>query len=314
MEARVALHLSKPMANIVRQSLSDRVYDHLVGLLASKTLKIGSRINPRSITEELSVSRTTVNKAIEAMIKAGWLKTNEKGRPIVSAYPPKQAGACALSFDFANQTDSSYEVILERIQRGDYVPGEVFKERPLANELGVNPATVRRAAEWLRNDGFLIRLPRRGWRVVLLEACDIKDIYQVRLLLEPLAVQGAAHRISEETLDELERECDLLIERGEKATVYDRRTADQRFHRTLWESSGSRVLADVLYPLVRKLMLITTVRFRYGRTARSYEEHKQIISALRRRDAAEAVSQMRAHLRTAMKCNLDAWERPPSVS
>ena len=301
------------MANIVRQSLSDRVYDHLVRLLASKELKIGSRINPRNITEALSVSRTTVNKAIEAMIKAGWLKANEKGRPIVSAYPPKQNGSRSPSFDFANQTDSTYEVILERIQRGDYVPGEVVKERPLANELGVNPATVRRAAEWLRNDGFLVRLPRRGWRVVLLEACDIRDIYQVRLLLEPLAVHGAAHRISEDRLDELEEECDRLIELGEKATVYDRRTADQRFHRTLWESSGSRVLADVLYPLVRKLMLITTTRFRYGRTSRSYQEHKEILSALRRRDAAGAVAHMRSHLRTAMKSNLDAWERPVTV-
>ena len=127
---------------------------------------------------------------LSSLMESGWVRTNEGGRPVVAAHPKKFRAPGDPTFDFANQTDSTYEVILERILRGDYQPGEIVKERPLANQLGVNPAVVRRAAEWLNKDGVLVRLPRRGWRVTLLDARDIKDIYQIRLLLEPLVIQG----------------------------------------------------------------------------------------------------------------------------
>jgi DNA-binding GntR family transcriptional regulator len=227
----------------------------------------------------------------------------------VVGYPSKkEAPAADSEFDFSNQTDSTYEVILEGILRGNYQPGEFIKERPLANQLKVNPATVRRAAEWLRNDGLLVRMPRRGWRIAILDSRDIRDIYQIRLLLEPLAVTGAIHRIKDETLDELEAECDRLISAGENASVYDRRRADHHFHGTVVEASGSRVLAETLDPLIRKLLLITTVGFRYGRASGSFEEHKAIVQAMRARDENEAVQQIKAHLRTALKFNIDAWE------
>jgi DNA-binding GntR family transcriptional regulator len=270
-------------------------------------LKIGGRLNARTITEELAVSRTTVNKALEKLIEAGWVKTNDKGRPVVASFPPKNE-ADDSQFDFSNQTDSSYEVILERILRGDYQPGDVVKERPLATELKVNPATVRRAAEWLRNDGLLVRMPRRGWRVVSLDSRDVRDTYQIRLLLEPLAIQGAVTRIKDELIDELEAECDRLIAAGEKASAYDRRRADHHFHRTLCEASGSKVLAETLDPLIRRLLLITTVGFRYGRATRSFEEHKAILQGLRKRDENEAIQHLKTHLRTALKFNIDAWE------
>ena len=300
------------MTDIVRQSLTDRVYDHLLTMLASKKFKIGEKINARSITEDLEVSRTTVNKALERLAEAGWVKNNDKGRPVVAGYPAKKEAPADANFpfDFSNQTDSAYEVILEKILRGDFQPGEMIKERPLANDLGVNPATVRRAAEWLRNEGLLVRMPRRGWRVSLLDSRDVKDIYQVRLMLEPLTIQGAVHRITEEALRELEVDCERLIAAGEKATAYDRRTADHKFHRTLCEASGSRVLADTLDPLIRKLLLITTVGFRYGRAIRTFEEHKEIVEALRKRDANAAINHLKAHLRTALKFVLDTWERP----
>jgi DNA-binding GntR family transcriptional regulator len=297
------------MAAIVRESLTEKVYTYLLGMLAARNVKIGARLSARTITDELNVSRTTVNKAFERLTEAGWLKLNDKGRPVVANYPPKKEATPRNSeFDFSNQTDSTYEALLERILRGDYQPGEVIKERPLANDLQVNPATVRRAAEWLRNDGLLVRMPRRGWRVANLDTRDVRDIYQIRLLLEPLAMEGAIHRIKDELLDELEAECDRLIAAGEKATAYDRRRADYNFHRTLCESSGSKVLVETLDPLIRKLLLITTVGFRYGRASRSFEEHKAILQGLRKRDPAEAVQRIKGHLRTALKFNIDAWE------
>ena len=76
---------------------------------------------------------------------------------------PKGTVGPPVSPAFANQTEQTYEVLLERVLRGDFGPGEVLKERRLAKELGVNPVTIHRAGEWLCNDGLLVRLRRRGW-------------------------------------------------------------------------------------------------------------------------------------------------------
>jgi len=291
---------------VARQTLSDRVYDHLVGQLSLRKLKIGTRINARQVTDDLAVSRTTLNKALERLAQNGWIKMNERGHPIVASYPPKARGGGDFAFDFANQTDSSYEIILERILRGDFKLGEIINERPLASELGVNPATVRRAAEWLRNDGLLVRLPRRGWRVDIMDSRDVEDIYKIRLLLEPLAMMRAVHRMSIEQLDALQQETDRLIAAGENAAAYERRKADHQFHMAIAEASGSRILSQTLDPLVRKVLLVTTVGFRFGRVSRSFEEHRQILASVRERNPDEAVKRLRNHLNMALKLTLEA--------
>ncbi|MBI3836707.1 MAG: GntR family transcriptional regulator [Planctomycetia bacterium] len=292
-----------------RSSLTDKVYQFLTAQLAGRKMAVGDRINARSVAEELHVSRTTVNKAIDRLASVGWVKSDDGRHPVVAKHPPKLAVHSATEFEFANQTDSTYEAILDRILRGEMRPGEVVKERPLGQALGVNPATVRRAAEWLSNDGLLERLRRRGWRVTTLSARDLKDVYQIRLLLEPLVIEGAVARITDESLAELERETDRLIALGEKATVYDRRHADHQFHQALSEASGNRILTETVEPLIRRALLVTTVGFRYGRASRSFEEHREILEALKARDASKAVKRLKDHLRNALKFNVDAWER-----
>jgi len=291
-----------------RQSLSDRVFDYLLGQLAARKLKIGERINARQVTEDLSVSRTTVNKALEKLVKSKWVKFNGTGRPLVASYPPKNKTATAPDFDFSNQTDSAYEIILERILHGDVQPGQIIKERPLATELRVNPATVRRASEWLSKDGLVVRLPRRGWRVAMLSSRDLHDIFKIRLLLEPLAVQGAIHHLTDDLLDDLIAQTDRMIASGEKSTVGERRKADHSFHMTLCEASASKVLMETIDPLVRKVLLITTVGFRYGRVSQSFEEHKRILEAIRKRNPEEAVKRLQAHLNNSLSRNLETWE------
>ena len=292
-----------------RQSLADKVYQHLKTQLANRQRAVGDRLNSRQSAIELAVSRTTINKAIERLIEDGLVKVDTSRHPIVSALPAKLKIHDSSEFEFSNQTDSTYEILLEKILRGDVGPGEIVKERPLAIELGVNPATLRRAAEWLRGDGLLERLPRRGWRVSLLSPRDIRDAFDIRLLLEPRAIAEAIQRITEDELDQLEEEANRSIELGEKASVYERREADSRFHQTLCQASGNKMLTETLEPLIRKVLLITTVGFRYGRATRSFEEHKLVLDAMRERDEKNAVKHIKAHLRNAKKFNANLWEQ-----
>jgi GntR family transcriptional regulator, transcriptional repressor for pyruvate dehydrogenase complex len=99
-----------------------------------------------------------------------------------------------------------------------------------------------------------------------------------------------------------------MMERGETAGVGERRKADHHFHMALCEASGSKVLVESLEPLVRKVLLITTVGFRYGRVSQSFEEHKKILQALRKRDLEQAKERLLAHLGSSLERNLETWE------
>src|SRR5207302_9421583 len=109
-------------------SLSGKFYDHLLAQLSLRKLRIGERINARKVTDALAVSRTTVTKAVERLVKAGHVKVNGIGRPIVTSYPTRKKTSVECVFDFANQTDSTYEKVLEKILCGGLQPGEIVKE------------------------------------------------------------------------------------------------------------------------------------------------------------------------------------------
>lgn len=287
-----------------RELLTDRVYDHLLQRFARKHLPLGTRLYPGRLATELSVSRFTVNKALAKLERKGWIRSDAAGHPILRNYPTgKPQPVAPAEFRFTNQTDSIYEAMLDQILRGKWQPGEELKETRVAQLLKVNPATVRRAAEWLSNEGLLTRMPRRGWKVSLIDDADIQDIYRIRMALEPLYVSSAIRQISPETLDRLESESNELIRLGEKATVYQRRQADYNFHRTLAEASGSRTVCQTLEPLIRKTLLVTAVSFRFARTRQTYEEHNRILAGFRRNDEDEAIEQLKVHLHNAAQSN-----------
>ncbi len=292
-----------------KSSLVDQVYGHLTSQLANRSIQLGDRINARKIADNLGVSRTTVNKAVEKLAAAGWVKSDGGRHLVVVSLPPRLTVHSDTPFEFANQTDACYEQLLERILRGDFEPGAIIKERPLALEMGVNPATLRRAAEWLRNDGLVERLPRRGWRIITLTAHDIRDLFKIRTELEAMAMDEAVRRLTDTSVDELENETRQLMARGENSTPYERRAADMKFHQTIAAASGSRILPETLDPLIRKVLLYTTVAFRFTRATQSFEEHLDILKAVRERNAKKAVRLIRAHLRTSMKFNLGVWDR-----
>ena len=127
-------------------------------------------------------------------------------------------------------------------------------------------------------------------------------------MLEPLVMRAATARITDSDLDALEYDCDRIIEAGERLSIYDRRQADLRFHRTLFNAAGNRVLADTIEPLVRKALLITHVTFRKSSVVRSMSEHKAILQSIRRRDAQDACDHLKAHLKSAVRYNLEVWD------
>src|SRR5438093_22182 len=82
--------------------------------------------------------------------------------------------------------------------RGDVAPGGRLRIEDLAELLEMSPMPIREALRRLDSAGLVEHVPHRGARVAELSLPDLREVYEARLALEPLAVQQAAVRFTSE--------------------------------------------------------------------------------------------------------------------
>ena len=198
-----------------------------------------------------------------------------------------------------------FQKIREDILSGKYQEHDELREAALGKELGVSRTPVREALRQLELEGLVTIIPNRGAYVTGISPKDIWDIYSLRSLLEGMCARWAVEHITEEQLDELE-EIILLSEfqlkKGSGFSAEQITSLDGRFHAVLYEASGSRILSHVLTDFhnyvqsARKSSVISEDRAR-----KSIREHKQILRAIRDRDAEMAEQLANEHILHVMQ-------------
>ncbi len=180
------------------------------------------------------------------------------------------------------QIDSS---LRESIIRGDLNPGQKITEPELAGRLGISRTPIREAFRQLESEGFLTVMPRRGAIVSRMSKKEIEDFYEIKSLLEGYAARKAAARATEKDIEKLMKlngQLEVLAERGDVETFFRK---NQEFHNAFISMCGNEKLLDIWTGLTRLF-----VRFRLkalsipGRLMNSVKQHREIISALSKRD------------------------------
>ncbi len=193
-----------------------------------------------------------------------------------------------------------FQKIRDNILNGVYKEQDELRENTIGKELGVSRTPVREALRQLELEGLVTIVPNKGAYVTGITAKDVRDIYTVRSLLEGLCARWATEHITEEQLDELE-EIVLLSEFHMKKEGHNNTEQiailDGRFHAVLYEASDSRILGHVLtdfhryVQMARKSSIVSEERAR-----KSIREHKQILRAIRDKDADLAEQLANEHI------------------
>lgn len=193
--------------------------------------------------------------------------------------------------------DQAYEVVRRSILSGRLAPGSQLNQRNLAKELGVGTSTVREALKRLAALGFVVEEPRRGFRVALPTPKYQRDLGEVIIALEQLAVEVAAKKI---TGQELARMRQLLPQTiwGSSPDVAAVKEADREFHCVIWEVAQRPELARLLGQTWDKYHISNMTHYseRDWRTLseRTQVYHQEILEALEAADgkrAREAVAE-----------------------
>ena len=179
--------------------------------------------------------------------------------------------------------------IAEHIISGDIKPGEKLTEIGLAERMGVSRSPVREALQALSREGLIIFEPRRGARVVSLDACDVRDLYACRLLLEPPAAAEAASALSDATAAELEATFQQMTNAvaGHDASEYV--AALKHYNGTMLAACPNRVLSGYAQNTWRSSLRYwdLLVRGSSDYLAESLARNKHLHEAIKARFGAE---------------------------
>ena len=188
------------------------------------------------------------------------------------------------------------ESLRRAIVAGELRPGERVRQDEVAERLGVSLAPIREALAVLEQEGQVTYRPRRGYVVTELDLADLRELYELRQLLEERAARRALPQLDEDALERIglaARDCVAASDRGDVTAELE---ANRRFHFALLEAPDSPHTLRVI-----RLLWDSTETYRamYYNAPESRAEaaasHERILAALRARDADRLVAELNAH-------------------
>jgi DNA-binding GntR family transcriptional regulator len=180
--------------------------------------------------------------------------------------------------------DRIYKELRRSIILGHLRPGKRLNLDELAGKYRSSVTPVREALQMLTQEGLVTSKPHTGFFVAQVTLKQLRDMLELREILEVAAVERAAGRITEEQVEELERVHAGYV--GDDDVSRERYvTENRRFHTLIARASGNQELADTLGRLHDRLARF----FVFVHTGQEMEaRHKRLIEALRIQDVEVA--------------------------
>jgi GntR family transcriptional repressor for pyruvate dehydrogenase complex len=217
--------------------------------------------------------------------------------------------------------------LLALIREGRLKPGtRLPPEKELIVEFGVSRPALRETIHTLvglgllevrRGQGTYVRAPTSATAIrpdvvsLLLESEGLKDLHDIRRILEPELAARVAERATEEELDELEASLDQMEHALERAESTYESAWD--FHRGLAQAGGNPALATIMAILYEMLRTAEAPLYeRHFDMRRDIDEHRRLLSALRSREPARARAAMLEHIRIVADGLSQAFEQAVS--
>ncbi|MCA9863396.1 MAG: GntR family transcriptional regulator, partial [Thermomicrobiales bacterium] len=193
--------------------------------------------------------------------------------------------------DEGSLADLAYSAIRRAILCCDLAPGQYVTEAQLSAQFGAGRAAVRAALARLGHERLVQAIPRKGHQIAPITFQQVRDLFGVRLIIEPAAARLAADRVDEQTmraLEECNQACQHLPGTDDITAL---RQANNRFHAAVAQASGNERLTFMVHTVLDELdrvLYIPQLANVWHRIDSSYDEHQRVLDGLRQRDGDAA--------------------------
>ena len=194
-------------------------------------------------------------------------------------------------------TQRAYEIIREKITSLELSPGSPIDEGKLANEMEMGQVPVREALNLLVHDHLVdVETEAQGLFVSKIEIPDLKQISEIRVLLEPYcAAQAAMYATSDDivVLEALSQE-QSQIPSDQPKQLFD---LDHKFHHAIARAAKNKYLAEILedfYGYSRRVWFLVLPHLGFLSTA--VESHLEMVQAIKNKNGEKAAQIMQDHV------------------
>ncbi len=194
--------------------------------------------------------------------------------------------------------DAAAQQIRLAILDGRLEPGQRLKEAAVAEAFNISRTPVREALRRLEREGLVVATPNRGAAVRRYSADELRDVYELRALLEGHAARRAAGAVTAATLDALDESCarSTVLAQGEPPVI-DLVRENARFHTLILDAAGSERLEGFVRAVTEMPLIYRTYAWYSAEQRRqAHREHERLVDALRAADAERAELIMRRHV------------------
>lgn len=192
--------------------------------------------------------------------------------------------------------DQVYRILKEMIADRRFEYGSYINVEELSRALKISRTPIWEAVRRLEQEGVVEKTPNKGVRLRQLTREMALELYQVRLVLENLAVECASERITPaivKEMEEYERKMKDLVELDDLAGTIPYSQLDYRYHMLIAETSGNSLLKEIVSGLRYKALPLAFSLWPYLPEFIAF--HKDITDGLRRHDKTAAVEGMLRH-------------------
>lgn len=195
--------------------------------------------------------------------------------------------------------DSVYEKIKYDIIHLHLAPGEKLSEAMLSQKYEVSRAPVRVALGRLQEDGLIDIRPQSGSIVSPISIERALSVIEVRLLLEPYAIEKAVPNLTDEDLrhlDTLFMQLDMMMPGSPERSRYISEV-DIELHELIQQRSGNLIIPEIIMRYAGEIQRIRRANIQWkNRMIPSEQEMRHIFAALKQRDKDAARQAMYIHL------------------
>jgi len=197
--------------------------------------------------------------------------------------------------------EEAYLVLCNEIVEGRFEPGRKLRDKELAEQLGVSRTPIREALLRLEEEGLVQTKPNCSTVVCPIDFHSLLNLYSIAWSLENLALKQAFEKITDESVDLMTKANERLLQALKSNDSVAAVQADNDFHSIYIQLSQNEELCRILSGIKQKLKRLELYYFAQVKDGiHSYEEHVQIIEALKKRDMSLALKAVESNWQASL--------------
>lgn len=218
-------------------------------------------------------------------------------------------GRDSLRIDRNSLKTQSTDLLRSQIISGRIPQGTRLVEQELADLLGISRMPARDALVNLEHEGLVVSKPN-GRYVIQLDKTDIEQLFQVRLVLERLAVSQAAQQRSPEADAALQANLQLMRDAIAQNDQNAYAQSDLEAHQIIWQQARNPYLLKMLNSIIGPIFMFIASHTEFQMNwHETLQMHEELANALVAGNGERAVQSIEVQLQQSFQLSLRVFEK-----